>query len=402
MASDPGKNQILADELYTACLSRPSVAVWKQEDLLSLGVVSDVDKLMPLLDLLSKQSKFQARSVDNDTAVAFTVRERSVVSKYASITDSNARNIYRLIENAGTAGMWKATLKQKLKLHENVVEKALRSLQGTKHIKQLKSARSNAKKTFMLYELEPTKEVTGGGWYSDGEIDYELIEVASRLVVLFVRKRSWLPGPRLPKLPSKVSSSKTGDKRKRGAQDVEEVGDSEHDFDEQAVKESRTQAATDNGRILVPFPAGYKDYPTASTILDHIDESGVIQKDLTLQDMKDLLDRLVFDGQLEKMSLKSRAKRERMEEVEEGETDEQREVNAAKETAGEEIGYRWVRRPDSEWNGVAGDSFSWDLGMKLPKNGFSETPCSRCPVFNLCQEGGPVDAQSCAYLKEWF
>ena len=34
--------------------------------------------------------------------------------------------------------------------------------------------------------------------------------------------------------------------------------------------------------------------------------------------------------------------------------------------------------------------------------GQTQIPCGKCPQFNLCQEGGPVDADSCAYLDDWL
>jgi len=52
--------------------------------------------------------------------------------------------------------------------------------------------------------------------------------------------------------------------------------------------------------------------------------------------------------------------------------------------------FRWVRRPLDE-----------DI-ENGPGNGFSEAPCSRCPVFRLCEDGGPVDARSCEYFEKWL
>ena len=37
-----------------------------------------------------------------------------------------------------------------------------------------------------------------------------------------------------------------------------------------------------------------------------------------------------------------------------------------------------------------------------PGNGLSEVPCGRCPVFNLCEVGGPVSAENCVYFEEWL
>lgn len=34
--------------------------------------------------------------------------------------------------------------------------------------------------------------------------------------------------------------------------------------------------------------------------------------------------------------------------------------------------------------------------------GWSEAPCGRCPVFDFCQEGGPVGPSGCEYYGEWL
>jgi DNA-directed RNA polymerase III subunit RPC6 len=32
----------------------------------------------------------------------------------------------------------------------------------------------------------------------------------------------------------------------------------------------------------------------------------------------------------------------------------------------------------------------------------SQTPCARCPVFDFCKQGGPVNPTDCVYYGEWF
>ena len=435
-----------ADSIYTACLGKVEQPTWRQEDLLALDITRDVNALMPAVSLLMQENKLQPIQTEGNAAI-FTVRGRSAASKYASIKDPVAIKIYRLIENAGPSGVWKQTLKKKLGLHEIVAEKALKALIGSKHIKQLKGARNTAKKTYILYELEPTTDVTGGAWFSEGELDYEFIEAASQLVVMHVRKNSWARGPMLPRRPTRKTVSKAsnerGEKRKRDEKDDDAepvakrvdingakahreepqatVGAQERfdEFEEDVIRELRAAAATDRGRILVPFPPGYTGYPTATSIFDHVEASGVIMKDLSIKDIKELLDRLVYDGQLERIPLRQKSKLGvKYEESDDSEVEEVLErpsktagrsvskragrEGAVEDDDDDDTGYRWVRRSDSEWDGVGGDTYSFDLGMQMSRNGFSETPCSRCPVFKICTEGGPVDAASCEYLKDWF
>jgi DNA-directed RNA polymerase III subunit RPC6 len=40
--------------------------------------------------------------------------------------------------------------------------------------------------------------------------------------------------------------------------------------------------------------------------------------------------------------------------------------------------------------------------LTLGGNGMTEVPCGRCPVFSLCEEGGPVNAENCEYFDNWL
>jgi len=42
------------------------------------------------------------------------------------------------------------------------------------------------------------------------------------------------------------------------------------------------------------------------------------------------------------------------------------------------------------------------FGMEPPGNGLTEVPCGRCPVFELCEEGGPVSPANCVYFDQWL
>lgn len=39
---------------------------------------------------------------------------------------------------------------------------------------------------------------------------------------------------------------------------------------------------------------------------------------------------------------------------------------------------------------------------RLLNFGFSQAPCGRCPSFDFCKGGGPVNPQECVYYGEWL
>lgn len=393
------------DRLYNAASAKGNLdRIWTVEDFIGLGITADQVQMMGLLEQLMMKQLLQPVDAGQASGPAFRLRQRDAARKYEGL-DSEAAEVYRHIENAGASGMWKLTIKRRTGIHENKVEKILRNLCGSKHIKQLKNARNNAKKTYLLFDLEPAKEVTGGAWFSDGDLDSEFIELVATMTVHYVKAQSWIPGPRLPNVKN-VPRVKAKDKpvSSAGVKEEHEVLTAE-----EAEAELRRRVATDKkNKILLPQPPGYAEYPTAREILDKILASGFVHdKDLTINDMHDLFARLVFDGRLELMgrsgsgsgsrngqTSNTSRKRKRPVTVDDGEASED------EDNEEDEPQYRWVRRPDA-YNPVDGANET-DLTRLGPGNGFSEVPCSRCPVAKLCREGGPVEAKSCEYFAEWF
>jgi len=52
----------------------------------------------------------------------------------------------------------------------------------------VKSVTAKAKKLYMLYELQPSKELTGGVWYSDLEFDHSFIAELRNFILHCVRR----------------------------------------------------------------------------------------------------------------------------------------------------------------------------------------------------------------------
>lgn len=157
----------------------------------------------------------------------------------------------------------------------------------------------------MLYDLQPSIEVTGGPWFTDAELDAEFIDSLLRALELHIQSKSY---------PRQTSA---------------------------------------NPRAI-SYPPSYTGYPTLSSITKWVKDSTVTEVDLGEADIRNLLDVLIFDGKVEKV--------------------------------------------------LGGTAYKSLRGVKEADNvnGLTEAPCGRCPVFALCEEGGPVSASNCVYWKEWL
>jgi len=61
-------------------------------------------------------------------------------------------------------GMWTKTLRKNTNLSPQLVARALKNLEQRSLVKSVKSIQSATKKLYMLAELEPATEITGGAW----------------------------------------------------------------------------------------------------------------------------------------------------------------------------------------------------------------------------------------------
>jgi DNA-directed RNA polymerase III subunit RPC6 len=95
-------------------------------------------------------------------------------------------------------------------------------------------------------------------------------------------------------------------------------------------------------------------YPTAASVATWLNEKEVLRgKHCREDDMEQLLEMMVLDGRLEKIS---------------------------------GTNYRTVLTA---------------VDVKV-YNGFVDAPCGNCPVFDLCGNEGEISARTCVYFGQWL
>jgi DNA-directed RNA polymerase III subunit RPC6 len=126
----------------------------------------------------------------------------------------------------------------------------------------------------------------------------------------------------------------------------------------------------------LPYPAGYMEYPTVRDVARFIHISGITNNTVLGEaDVQTLIDVLVYDGVIEPISV------------------------------GGHLGYRTTRiarQGLDPWAGAKDEAAAERAGPTPLDNGYTEVPCGRCPVFDICEEGGPVSASNCVYFKKWL
>ncbi|ETP28846.1 hypothetical protein F442_21929 [Phytophthora nicotianae P10297] len=92
------------------------------------------------------------------------------------------RLVLQEIERAGNKGIWTRDIKSHTNISQQIVTKTLRLLETRRLVKSVKSISSKNKKLYMLFDLVPSTEITGGPWYNEQEFDHVFIDTLSTFV----------------------------------------------------------------------------------------------------------------------------------------------------------------------------------------------------------------------------
>ena len=263
----------------------------------------------------------------------------SFAVRYKSLSAEEAL-VYSYIESSGREGTWTRILRLRTNLHPTVMNRCLKHLEKINYIKPIKSVKFPGRKTYMLAHLQPSDDVTGGPYYTDGVLDEEFVHQLGFWAEKYVAGRSW-------SYKSVDEPEKRKSKNKLSPEQAQEL----------RAAELEGGSTSDQRRMMLPMPPGYVGYPTIHEITKAINHSGLSGVTMKEAEMKQLLDVLVWDGKLH-TALNGKA-------------------------------YKSSRMFE-EYNG---DSAG---------NGFTESPCGRCPVADICEEGGPVNARTCEYFQGWL
>ncbi|KAI9742324.1 MAG: 34-kDa subunit of RNA polymerase III (C) [Claussenomyces sp. TS43310] len=350
MASSSGSGSAMVDglksRLYDICAESTPGTVFKQEDLMDLQIIPDnnASLLLQVTQKLCDEKLF--KTVRDGTNIGWMYRSVEDAKKYKGLSYEQEM-VYALIDDAGTEGMWSKTIKTRSGLHDTTMRSVIKALETKRLINDMKSVLHPTRKMYIKSSLQPNESATGGPWFTDGELDEEFITQVGHALYQYIFAKSFYQSSirGLGKKSRKVSSSK-------GSGDVKRIK-VEAEGDEQAQKRQKLES-------LLPLPPGYQGYPTLNELTRFVDNMKLTETTLSQDDIQQLLDVLILDRRIEKVVSGSegvafKALRKTLQEIEDGRS-----------------------------------------------NGLTESPCGRCPVFNLCEEGGPVGPSNCEYFRDWL
>eukprot|EP00979_Chaetoceros_neogracilis_P018325 scaffold10570_cov290-Chaetoceros_neogracile.AAC.30 len=132
--------------------------------------------------------------------------DQELASRFAGL-DVSARMVYQLIEKSGNKGIWTKEIRIQSNIQQQALNKIFKKLEDRRLIKPIKAITAKAKKLYMLYDLQPAKELTGGPWYSDLEFDHEFVSELRTFVLLCVKKMNGGKGVTLKEIGNKMKEA---------------------------------------------------------------------------------------------------------------------------------------------------------------------------------------------------
>ncbi|ERF72577.1 hypothetical protein EPUS_02859 [Endocarpon pusillum Z07020] len=406
--------RVLTVNLYNWCrVNYDEEHILSQQDLLAGDVIPNKD---PNLLLAATQSLINDRLFRTHDlrsgGIGWKIVSHVSAQKYKDLS-SDESLVYSVIESLGRAGAWVKTIKGKLNLHQKNVDQSIKTLLQRGYIKSMSTVKFPQRKMYILAGLQPGEDATGGAWFTDGVLDHELLEELARTLERRISDLSWnqITNPAAESTGSKLGVSQkrkrpddgfdstTKDKGKVRRMDTDNAGDelsassSAHaDIQHRPTSKKQHVSVTLPEKIYVPYPAGYSKYPTLKYLTDFVNDNKILQSGkITESNISQLLEVMVYDDNITKIKATPDGSAPTMYKARKNPTQIVADWDLAERLRDT------TRENDSAMQVARERELS-----KLGSGGMTEIPCGRCPVFDMCEVGGPVNPDNCEYFEEWF
>ena len=159
------------------------------------GETGEYPQLVPIINELTAASRLVMSKSTSATGrqqheLFYTLVSTDMAAKFQGL-DASAKMVYQVIEKAGNQGCWTKDIRLQTSIQQNALSKLLKTLETRRLIKPVKSVTAKSKKLYMLAELQPSKELTGGVWYSDLEFDHEFINELRHFLLHCIRRLAY-------------------------------------------------------------------------------------------------------------------------------------------------------------------------------------------------------------------
>lgn len=238
--------------LHLRMSEAPSSKLFTQDELKQLINEDDLVKILGMTQSLIDRKMMKLVKLGEE--LRFQAILASETRKLTSMTDDE-QMIYSYIEASGREGIWTKTLKAKTNMHQHIVMRCLKQLESQRYVKLIKSVKHPTRKIYMLYNLQPSVDVTGGPWFTDSELDTEFIDSLLTVVWRYIALKTYPTA-----------------------------------FQDPAPNTNVLQST---------FPAHHPGFATLDSIMEFITSNKITNIDLALNDIRSLCEVLIYDDKIE-------------------------------------------------------------------------------------------------------
>ncbi|CAK9232903.1 unnamed protein product [Sphagnum jensenii] len=146
----------------------------------------EVEIIKQSLNFLLQKQKLQVFM--QGESIVYREQDTEAAAKFKGLTSEDML-VYQAIQQAANTGIWTADLKKRTNLQQLQVNKALKNLESRSLVKPVKTVSNKNRKVYMLFELDPSREVTGGAWYTEQDYDAEFVDVVKQQCLHFILKQ---------------------------------------------------------------------------------------------------------------------------------------------------------------------------------------------------------------------
>ena len=339
---------------------------------------------------------------EGDNAICYfkRVSEEEMLKKRG--LSSEDRLVLQVIETAGNSGMWTKEVKQKTNFPQVKVTKIFKTLEQRKLIKSVKHVAQQNRKVYMKYDLEPSREITGGAWFTDQEFDAKFVKIMRDVCRDFIRKEKQVT---LQDVYEHIVKSKISNVNLR-KEDVKQIVDTlfyDGDVEMITPEERRRQKMDayeddfiDDRKNRRGGAEGMLMYES-----DEEEEEEEEEEDSEGED-EDTTTKKRKKGSANNNKRKNSNKKQKKATMEnkKGSSSNKKQQQKKKGRGGNESEEATVEVDD-------GDDFTetyyvpskWKSNILTP---LSYVPCGICTVYQECEPGGLISPEKCPYMDRWI
>lgn len=337
-----------------------------------------IDKIAEIVNKLLRHHRIQMFEKQGSKVHYFRTVRPEESAKFKHLTAEDIL-VYQTIQESKNMGIWTRDVKNKTNLTQPKITKTLKVLEERKLVKSVKNVQNASRKMYMLYSLEPAREVTGGPWYGGegGNFDAGFAQDLRDVAEQYVERRGQ---PTLRSIAKHIINSKVSN-IKLTIDDVAAVVNSlVYDGKLEEVPRKITVSINEDGEEEVDEDTDIGQGSSSSSSSSDSDDEDTVT--INLEDDEDGEEDEDGDGNGGK---KSSRKRKAAVGKKKGKKPKPLRLVSNR------INYQHARR-----------RYVKAVVIAPEETPMTDIPCGVCPVFADCQEGGVVSPSKCHYYREWL